>query len=182
MEPSFENGVYYTSGKKVLYYFSLTRILPIIIIFIILGVGSNFLEGLLNLKGVANISSVVLIALAIIFCVIAFLLAWVKYVSIKFMFDEFAFHIKKGFLSKSEIAIPYRQIQTINHSQSLNEKMLGIMNIIIQTAGEDDKNGSPDSQGVLPVLDAKIALAVEQELLKRSNVNANINTSNAKVL
>ena len=87
------------------------------------------------------------------------------------MFDEFAFRIKKGFLSKTEIAIPYRQIQSINHSQSFNQKMLGIMNIVIETAGENESKDKDNDDSVLPILDASIALSVETELLKRSSTN-----------
>ena len=172
MEQSFENGAYYTPGKKVLYYFSVNRILPIVFVFIILEVGLNFLSGFFNLKQIVGVSSSVLIIIAIICCIVAFLTALINYKSVQFMFDEFAFRIKKGFLSKSEVAIPYRQIQSINHSQSFNQKMLGIMNIEIETAGESDSNNHNNDDSILPILDAKIALSVETELLKRSSTNS----------
>ena len=74
-------------------------------------------------------------------------------------------------LSKSEISIPYRQIQYINHTQSFNDKMLGVMNVTIETAGDDDVGNIEKNEGVLPILEKNIALAIENELLKRSNVN-----------
>jgi uncharacterized membrane protein YdbT with pleckstrin-like domain len=173
MEQTFESGVYYAPGKRVLYYFSVNRILPIIVIFIIVKIGLLFLVGVAGLKQILSASSLFLIIFALLFCVIAFIAAWIKYKSVQFMFDEYAFHIKKGFLSKSEIVIPYRQIQSINHAQSLSKKMLGIMNIVIETAGEDDSKGNVNSKGVLPILETDIALSIEKELLKRSNMNAN---------
>ena len=172
MEQSFENGVDYTPGKKVLYYFSINRILPILVVFLVLQIGFYFLQSFVNLKAILSIISIFLIIVGIIFCIIAFIMALIKYKSVGFMFDEFAFHMKKGFLSKSENAIPYRQIQFINHSQNINQKMLGMMNVVIETAGESDtKNGLGD-EGKLPILDAMIALSVEKELLKRSNINS----------
>ena len=172
MEKTFENGVYYTPGKKVLYYFSVNRVLPVVFVFIFLQICFYFLHGFAGLKETLSIISVFLIIVGIIFCIIALVAAYIKYNSVQFMFDEFAFHIKKGFLSKSEIAIPYRQIQSINHSQGLNQKMLGIMSIVIETAGEDESKEQTNDIGLLPTLDANIALSVEKELLNRSNTNS----------
>ena len=172
MEKIFENGVYYAPGKKVLYYFSVIKILPTIIIFIILILAMDILNSLFNLKQFINISSGFLIILGFIFCLFFLVLSYIKYKSVEFMFDEFAFSIRKGFLSKSEIAIPYRQIQFINHSQSFNDKMLGVMNITVETAGENDSKEGTKHEGVLPILDKDIAIAIEKELLKRSNVNS----------
>ena len=171
MKQSFEPGVYYAPGRKVLYYFSFNRILPIVVVFIVLEIGLNFLSGFFNLKQIVGVSSSVLIIVGIICCIVAFLSALINYKSVQFMFDEFAFRIKKGFLSKSEIAIPYRQIQSINHSQSFNQKMLGIMNIVIETAGENESKDKNNEDSVLPILDSNVALSVETELLKRSSNN-----------
>lgn len=170
MEQTFENGEYYAPGKKVLYYFSVNKILPVVIFFVILGMCLDILNTFLKTKGINGISQFFVIVLGIIACLIAFLIAWIKYKSVQFMFDEFSFHIKKGFLSKSEISIPYRQIQYINHTQSFNDKMLGVMNVMIETAGDDDSTDAIKNEGALPILDTKIALAIEKELLKRSSV------------
>lgn len=173
MEQIFKDGVYYSPGRRVLYYFSVNRILPIVLVVVIVKIGLLFILGLVGLKQIIGASSTFLIIFGLLFCLIAFISAWIKYKSVQFMFDEFAFHIKKGFLNKSEIAIPYRQIQYINHSQSFNQKMLGIMNIIIETAGEDESRKGINNEGSLPILDSKIALSIEQELLRRSNVIPN---------
>lgn len=175
MEKTFEPGVYYAPGKKVLYYFSVTRILPVIIVFVVASIGFDLLNGLFNLKQFINISSLLFITLGILCCAIAFLIAWIKYKSVEFMFDEFAFSIRKGFFAKSEISIPYRQIQYTNHSQSFNDKMLGVMNIVVETAGDDDAQNGSKKEAVLPILDVKIAFAIEKELLRRSS---NVNSTN----
>ena len=169
MEPSFQNGVYYTPGKRVLYYLSISRILLVIIIFIFLMVGFSFLKSFINSAQFINIGFFILFVLAVIFCLVIFLLASIQYRSVKFMFDEFALHIQRGILSKTEIAIPFRQIQNINHSQSFNEKMVGIMHVVIETAGTNESESNARSGGILPILDTKLALALEQELLKRSS-------------
>ncbi len=169
MEKTFENGVYYKPGKKVFFYFSSKKILPIFIIFIILDIGLDFLNRFLISKKITSVNSLYLLIAGIIACFIASLVARVKYNNVQFMFDEFAFYIKKGFLSKSEISIPYRQIQFINHTQSFSEKMLGVMNVVVETAGEDETTGGKKSEGILPILDTEVALSIEKELLHRSN-------------
>ncbi|MFA6397750.1 MAG: PH domain-containing protein [Candidatus Paceibacterota bacterium] len=172
MEKTFENGKYYTSGKKVLTYFCVNSILPIIIGFIIIYFGLDYLQKLIDLSKVLYISKIVIIITGIVCCIIAFFVALIKYESIKFMFDSFAFHIRKGFLTKSEISIPFKQIQSIRHSQSLNQKIIGIMNIVVETAVDNEFQGGASSKGFLPTLDSKIALAIEKELLSRSNPGA----------
>jgi uncharacterized membrane protein YdbT with pleckstrin-like domain len=171
MEQTFENGEYYAPGKRVLYYFSVAKILPIIILFIIFSLGFDILNSLFNIKKFINIGTPFFIITGALASVVAFSVAWIKYKSVEFMFDEFAFSIRKGFFSKSEISIPYRQIQFINHSQSFNDKMLGVMNITVETAGDGDSQSSKSKEGVLPILDKDIALSIERELLKRSNVS-----------
>jgi putative membrane protein len=161
MDQSFENGVYYSPGKRVFRYFVLAKLLFVIILFIVLGIGASFLQGF------GAILPVVIIA-GILLCGIVFIIGWVKYKSVKFMFDEFSFHVEKGIFSKSEIAIPYRQIQDVNHEQSFSEKMWGIARIAIQSAGTDESGSNAKSEGILPVLDTALAISLEKELLQRA--------------
>src|SRR5258706_15613582 len=106
MDQNFENGVYYSPGKKVLLYFVLSRLLLIIIAFAVIGVGVSFLHGFGPLVPIVIIAGISL-------CLIVFFAGWIKYKSVKFMFDEFSFHVERGIFSKSEIAIPYKQIQNV---------------------------------------------------------------------
>ena len=179
MQP-IQNNVQYKPGGSVFRYFIISRFTPIIIIFVVLGVILSYLE-----KAVASsvkfaqslpfaaskIMSVGLPALLIIgilFLLYALISSWIEYIGVKFMFDEFAFHIQKGILSKSEIAIPYRQIQNVNREQSFNEKAWNIARVIVETAGTDDVRNAK-SGGVLPILDANLATMLQQELLRRSS-------------
>ena len=161
-------------------YFIINRILPIVIIFILIDIGLSALQNVVLktpflLKSlpfdphmIAGTGTPVATGLGVIICLFLVLGAWVDYASVKFMFDEFAFHIQNGIFSKSEIAIPYRQIQNVNHDQSLTEKMWGMTRVIVETAGTDDVR-SAESSGDLPVLDSDTAQMLEQELLKRSS-------------
>lgn len=104
----------------------------------------------------------------VIIASIAALSAWTRYTSVRFMFDEFAFHVERGLVSRSEIAIPFRQIQNVNHEQSMTEKMWGMVHVVVETAGTDESK-SAQSDGLLPLLDIGTAQALERELLKRSS-------------
>ncbi len=162
MDQTFENGKYYSPGRKVLLYFVSTKLLSVIILFVIIGLGGSFFQGFDSL-----LPAVIIIG--ILACCAVFSIAWLKYKSVKFMLDEFSFHVQKGIFSKSDIAIPYKQIQNVNHEQSFNEKMLGIARIIIETAGTDESQSNAKSEGVLPVLDSTLAIALEKELLQRTS-------------
>lgn len=162
MDQTFEDGVYYSPGKKVLTYFIIGKLLFIIIVFLILSVAVFFLQGFRALLPAV-------IILGFLLCVVVFITGWIQYKSVKFMFDEFSFHVERGIFSKSEIAIPYKQVQNVNHDQSFTEKMWGIAHIAIETAGTDEADSNSKSEGVLPVLDAGLAISLEKELLERAS-------------
>lgn len=156
--------MYYTPGKKVLTYFSSRRVMPVVAVFVLLGFGVHFLEKFST--RIASKGMLIVIIAGIISCIIAFVTAYMKYKSVQFMFDEFAFHVQKGIIAKSDMAIPYRQIKNVKNSQSLNEKMYGLMHVAVETVGADaDRSNVED---MLPVMDAGLALALEKELLART--------------
>jgi uncharacterized membrane protein YdbT with pleckstrin-like domain len=162
MDHSFENGVYYPPGKKVLFYFVFTKLLSVVVIFVILGLLASFTQSFSSILPFIIISGLLI-------CIIVFTTAWLKYKSVKFMLDEFSFHVQRGILSKSDIAIPYKQIQNVTHEQSFNEKMLGIAHVIIETAGTDESESNAKSEGVLPILDSTLAISLEKELLQKAS-------------
>ncbi len=114
-----------------------------------------------------------LLALFIVFALLAFLVSWLIYKNYQFSLDEDALKIKRGVLEKEEISIPYRQIQDVDIDRSLAFQMVGLSRIIILTAGHEDEKPSTESgesEGVLPALDKDLAEWLREELLKRANV------------
>lgn len=110
-----------------------------------------------------------------LFCVAlagAILAGWLVYINYKFFLGEDALKIKRGILSKEEIAIPYRQIQDVNIRRDVSFMMFGLSKIIIQSAGRGDRGGddSSESEGTLPAIDKDLAEKLQEELLKRANV------------
>ncbi len=183
MQPTFQNGMYYTPGKRVLAYFIVSKSVPIVVGASILMVIFSYLNSLLvtmnipkglpsfpvNFISLYILPAIVILGIAVLIYVIAS--SFATYFSVKFMFDEFAFHIEHGIVSKSEIAIPYRNIQNITHEQTLNEKTWGTARIIVETAATNDQH-SHHGEGELPLLDMKTASALEAELLRRTSMRS----------
>ena len=93
---------------------------------------------------------------------------------------EDSFKIKRGVLSKTENAIPYRQIQNVDIERSLMFQMLGLSRLIILTAGHEDESikGENESEGVIPAIDQKLAEWLQTELLKKADVQKTIQVNN----
>ena len=104
--------------------------------------------------------------------VITFLVAYLTYANYVFTLDADALKIKRGILSKEEIAIPYRQIQDVDVEQSISDRLWGVARLAILTAGhEETKAGEEDdSEGILPAIDRSLAESLQAELLKRADV------------
>ena len=85
---------------------------------------------------------------------------------------EDSFKIKRGFFSKTENAIPYRQIQNVDIEQDFIFQLLGLARLIILTAGHEDERPEEkdEAEGVIPAVDKKIAEWMQTELLKRADV------------
>ncbi len=85
---------------------------------------------------------------------------------------EDSFKIKRGVMSKTENAIPYRQIQNVDIERSFTFQMLGLSRLIILTAGHEDENDKEgdEAEGVIPAIDQALAVWLQTELLKRADI------------
>ncbi len=119
-----------------------------------------------------GLSSVAFVLTIVSFLIVAAGAArgWLKYISRTFVLDEHALIIKQGILSKKETSIPYRQIQNVNIEQSLSRRIMGVSNLIILTAGEDNNDTAEKSKGVFEIIDISVARNLQENLLKRTNV------------
>jgi uncharacterized membrane protein YdbT with pleckstrin-like domain len=181
-------SAYQKLGLRTFIVFVLENSMPalvLIVIWIVLAVvrigGVDFLAAnfftaaaapgaLANLLNVALLGAFVLIVLAILFAV---LLASIDYLTYHFMLDENALRIEQGLLNKSEISIPYRQIQDVDLEQSFIHMMLGVARVAVLTAGHEGKSPedtSDDSEIALPIIDKPRAEIIRTELLKRANI------------
>jgi uncharacterized membrane protein YdbT with pleckstrin-like domain len=103
------------------------------------------------------------------------LVAWIEYANFAFLLADDALKVKRGVIHKEEIAIPYRQIQNVDIERTLLFQIAGTSRLVILTAGHDDtdadkEDGKADSEGIIPVMDKKLAARLQVELLKRANI------------
>ena len=177
--PGVPEETYHTLGKKTLWVFVLDRIHTSVVILLVAIClfavkDQSFLKNVPvvgDLTGYANMGAWIMLGLFVVAFLITFLVAWLIYVNYKFMLGEDALKIKRGILSKEEVAMPYRQIQDVDIERDLGFQMMGLSRIVILTAGaEVEKSDDDQSEGILPALDKDLAEWLQAELLKRANV------------
>ncbi len=158
----FTQGIYYKCGRNV-YLISLMKRFP----GVILGIAVLFIIGFFfsqvpHLFGYA-------VLLLLIYIAGSSLEAWYVYSSHVFMLDDYALHIRSGILNRNEVAIPYRQIQDVTIDESYMERMFGVTELTVMTAGSEDTKKDKAS-AEFPLIDRKLATALQEELSKRSSV------------
>lgn len=97
-----------------------------------------------------------------------------QYAAYEFMLDEHAFKIRSGILNIQIEAIPYRQMQNVDVERTILFRVLGVSRMVILTAGTEDSDTHNESEGLIPVLDKNLAMQVQEELLRRSNVEKTV--------
>jgi uncharacterized membrane protein YdbT with pleckstrin-like domain len=169
---------YHTLGRKTLWMSVLGRIQPAVVL-LILSIGLFVIsqQGFLATSSFASLGYYALLGgelcllLFVLVLGILFLVGWLTYKNYTFALGEDSLKIRRGILSKEEIAIPYRQIQDVDIERDLSFQMLGLSKIVILTAGhEDEKDSSDESEGILPAIDKDLASWLQSELLKRADV------------
>jgi putative membrane protein len=168
-----ESIKYQYLGYKTFLLFTLKRS-KLFFIFLLLSltfslIGNN-LNG--NISLVFNKIALIGFWLTLTFLGIALLSAWLEYINYRFILDENAFKVRRGILRKEEIAIPYRQIQNVNIKRNFIDQVIGVSKLIILTAGREDKDEAiwTESEGVLPSVNKNLAQKIQDELLRRANV------------
>jgi len=178
--PGVPEEKYQTLGKKTLAIFVLQRMQAAIVLLVV-GIVLFFVQDQPFLAQVPIPSFSQYIGLAALACfvlfgiffLLSFLIAWLIYINYKFCLGENSLKIKRGILTKEEVAIPYRQIQDVDIARDLSFQILGLSRIVILTAGHEDLplNGETgESEGFLPALDKDLAEWLQTQLLQRANV------------
>ena len=119
----------------------------------------NFLYLILPaIKGNFKISLFLLLG----FIVLLAILAYIKYYyfNYKFDFDKSAFIIRKGFLKKTNLSIPFEKIQQININQNLIHKIFNLYEIQMDTAGS--KSTEVDIKAVSKLIAQDFKIIAEQ--------------------
>lgn len=106
---------------------------------------------------------------------VTFLIAWIEYASFGFLLGADALKVKRGVIHKEEVAIPYRQIQNVDIERGFLDQLAGTSRLVILTAGHYDadaakEDGKAESEGIIPVIDKKLAIRLQTELLSRASI------------
>lgn len=180
-EPLFALGVYNKLGHRTFWLF-VSKKSTAAISFFVLALVFTFARGISSLppeiRSFAGLAGAVCFVIFFIALLIAMLSAWFVYKNDQFCLSNDALKIKHGTFVEKEIAIPYRQIQNVSIERNMSEQMMGLSRIIIATAGHDDeKTPENESEGVLPAIDKHLAEALQEELLRRADVQKVIQTN-----
>ena len=94
--------------------------------------------------------------------------AWNFY---KYSLEERYFKIEKGIIWKTYNSIPYKKIQNIDISRGIFDRLLGLSNVNIQTAGQKSPL-APIYEGRLPGLSVQTAQDLQKELLEKVDTSS----------
>jgi uncharacterized membrane protein YdbT with pleckstrin-like domain len=172
----FTKGTYYRFGKKV-FYLSMLRYGFIFLVGIIVVIVASTFLGINSPAGSAVFLGGTIILL--LYAIGAILMARYQYACHEFMLDEYAVHVRTGIINRSEISIPYRQIQDVNIEESYMQRYFGVASLSVLTAGHEDERyskggeaGIPEeeSSALFPLIEREYAEELQKQLMRDSSV------------
>jgi len=124
------------------------------------------------------LSETLLVRLVLGIIIITFILAKLKYHFYRYELTEDSFRQESGITFKRYITIPYDKIQNIDIYRSTLDRILGLSDLHIQTAGthtsiKRSSLSDARTEGRLPALSRKIAKNVRDELIRRARQTKN---------
>jgi len=172
---------YQTFGKKTFWIF-ISKWLETPTVFLVIAFVLSFTRRTslvpVDYQTLVAWGSLVCFGLAIISGIIALFIARFVYKTQGFCISPDSFKMRSGIFVKQETAIPYRQIQNVSTERGIIQQMWGVSKIVIVTAGQDDqKTDHNESKAVIQSIDKELAVELQDELLRRADVERVINTS-----
>lgn len=109
-----------------------------------------------------------ILLLGISFFIVAYLLASVHYRYYKFILDDYALHLHRGWFFIRETTIPYQQISNVHIERPYHYRLCGVAQIDVVTAADKgmDKTENHTKKFLIPVIDIKIARQLSRQLLE----------------
>jgi uncharacterized membrane protein YdbT with pleckstrin-like domain len=172
-----ENGRYYGLGGKTLLLSIIQRGGLVFVVYLIIitltGFASPMITSTLgpslsSFLGFATGAITIFVLVMELFIIGAALL---EYSVSKVMLDEGSLKIVRGILSKEEVSLPYRRIQSVEIKQTLLQRILGVGHLVISTTTDlEQPSGreNEDDDEVIPLMDYPLAAAVSQALTDRA--------------
>ena len=110
----------------------------------------------------------------IIYLLFCYVIARLAYRNWKYELSDKAVKIEKGIIMKKYISIPYNRIQNVDIYRTLLQRILGLSQLQIQTAGYSGgysggllRGRVASTEGNLPGLDPRLAEQIREELVRR---------------
>ena len=117
-----------------------------------------------------NYATELILLISIAYLLMVLLRTYIEYHAYTYTFTRDAFVVTKGYMTRTEAATLYHQIQNVNIERSMGDRMTGVSSIVIFLAG--GQHDSPHNRIVLPAVAAKKARTVQKELLVRARKHA----------
>lgn len=102
---------------------------------------------------------------------LGFFVIWVilSYNSYRYELTDKEFRKEFGIIRKRYVSIPYDQIQNVDIHRGITDRLLGLSELHIQTAGQSDSINA--AEGILPGLSKEEAEAIRNELVHQAHIN-----------
>lgn len=114
----------------------------------------------------------IMLIIIVLFLLICYIWARLAYHFWRYQLTENAYKSERGIIFKRYISIPYERIQNIDIYRGILDRLLGLSDIQIQTAGYGAMGGRGikgfGSEGRLPGLQKQEAEKLRDELIKRA--------------
>ena len=112
---------------------------------------------------IASFSVMGLLA-GVILILVGMIIGLIQYRNHIFVLDEFNIKFRTGIFDKSEVSIPYRQIQDINLVRTVMHRMFGVSRLLMITAGREDVKTQNKSDTIFDPVDADLADEIQKFL------------------
>ncbi len=172
-----------TFGIKTLFFYIYQRV-TLGLVLLILGANlpgiSQFIISMGNINlgqtsietvnRVGNILMAIIILLSLFIIVLGLVLSIIKYISSTYILEDYALVLRHGLIGKTEVLIPYKQIQSVDTNQSIFLRIIGLSNLVVLSAGNEEGRSGVKADEVFRVIDSRIAEYLKEELLRRANL------------
>ncbi|MDP1689477.1 MAG: PH domain-containing protein [bacterium] len=171
-----EFGRYYQLGPKTYWFLIIKRLFASLMLLVLAPVfyGIKGNEFLLNYSQFFDIIAIFLLIASFLLFIASIIIALLEYKTSRVMMDDSTFHIVRGILSKEEVSIPYRRVQSVEIRQPLIFRIFGLGRVVISTTTDFDQSNSgnkgDDNDEVINTMDYSIARMLENKLTNRAEV------------
>jgi uncharacterized membrane protein YdbT with pleckstrin-like domain len=113
----------------------------------------------------------VLTAIFFIFIFIILFIAWLEFIRYKIYITPESIKINRGILSEEQIGIPFRHIQDATIKRGIFYQLIGVSALVLNVSGDEGAQAvSRETKIILPALNKKLALKIQDEILKKAEV------------